>query len=147
MSGVRGLMAAALCAVLLPISTGAQSAARPQSTTAAQVTAHVSGFHDAATQLDLEQRFMAVPDRASAREHLRILTAAPHMAGTVEDRQTAEYVARKFREAGLETEIRAYRVWMNTPAEISVDVVAPAGVHMHGPSPERVAGDPFQDDP
>ena len=38
------------------------------------------------------------------------------MAGTPEDKATADYVAQKFREAGLETEIVEYRVWMNYPA-------------------------------
>ena len=76
-----------------------------------------------------EIRFMVVPDPKLAEEHLRILTQAPHMAGTPEDKATADYVAQKFREAGLETEIVEYRVWMNYPAEISVDVTAPDGRH------------------
>jgi N-acetylated-alpha-linked acidic dipeptidase len=50
-----------------------------------------------------------VPDCKLAEEHLRILTQAPHMAGTVEDKATANYVAEKFREAGLETEIVEYK--------------------------------------
>ena len=78
---------------------------------------------------------------------LRILTQAPHIAGSPEDKATADYVAKKFREAGLETQIVEYRVWMNYPKAISVDVTAPAGVHMHGPAREHVDGDPFQDDP
>ena len=88
-----------------------------------------------------------MPDPKLAEEHLRILTQAPHMAGTPEDKATADYVAQKFREAGLETEIVEYRVWMNYPAEISVDMTAPDGVTMHGPTRERVNGDPYQDDP
>src|ERR1035441_6665495 len=36
---------------------------------------------------------------------------------------------------------------MNTPAEIKVDVVAPEGVVMHGPTREHVGDDPYQDDP
>ena len=35
------------------------------------------------------------------------------MAATPEDKKTAEYVAQKFRAAGLETEIVPYRVLMN----------------------------------
>lgn len=109
--------------------------------------ASITGFRDSAKQLDLEARFLAVPDPKLAEEHLRILTQAPHIAGSVEDQATAEYVAKKFREAGLETEIVEYRVWLNYPAEVSVDVTAPAGVAMHGPTREKVDGDPFQDDP
>src|SRR5579862_1071794 len=105
------------------------------------------GFTTTADEIALENRFLAVPDPKHAEEHLRILTQAPHMAGTPEDKATAEYVARKFREAGLETKIEEYRVWLNYPSEISVDITAPPDVHMHGPTREHVDGDPFQDDP
>jgi N-acetylated-alpha-linked acidic dipeptidase len=107
----------------------------------------ILGFRDAAAEQAIESRFLAVPDSKLAEEHLRILTKAPHMAGTIEDKATADYVAQKFRDAGLETEIVEYRVWMNYPLEISVDLVAPAGVEMHGPTREHVDHDPYQDDP
>jgi N-acetylated-alpha-linked acidic dipeptidase len=107
----------------------------------------IFGFRDAGAELDLEQRFMTVPDPKLAEEHLRILTQAPHIAGSPEDKGTADYVAQKFREAGLETEQVEYRVWMNYPSEVSVDITAPAGVHMHGPTREHVDGDSWADDP
>ena len=105
------------------------------------------GFRNSAEEISIESRFLAVPDPKLAEAHLRTLTQAPHMAGTPEDKATAEYVAQKFREAGLETEIVEYKVWMNYPSEISVDVTAPVGVTMHGPTREHVDGDPYQDDP
>src|SRR5580698_10784571 len=105
------------------------------------------GYQDAAAETAVESRFLAVPDPKLAEEHLRVLTQAPHMAGTAEDKATADYVAQKFREAGLETEIAEYRVWINYPSEISVDVTAPAGVQMHGPTREHVDGDTLPDDP
>jgi N-acetylated-alpha-linked acidic dipeptidase len=107
----------------------------------------ITGFHDAAQEEKWEKLFLAVPDPKQAEEHLRILTTAPHMAGTPEDKQTADYVARQFQQDGLQTEIVAYKVWMNYPREISVDVVAPEGVKMHGPTREHVSDDRFQDDP
>jgi len=107
----------------------------------------IFGFRDAAVENSAESRFLSVPDPKLAEEHLRILTQAPHMAGTPEDKATADYVAKKFREAGLETEIVEYRVWMNYPAEIRVDVTAPPGVTMHGPTREYVDGDPYDQDP
>ncbi len=111
------------------------------------VSAQIFGFHDSAAESAVESRFLAVPDPKLAEAHLRILTQAPHMAGTPEDKATADYVAKKFREAGLDTEIVEYKVWLNYPVEISVDVTAPEGVTMHGPTREHVDGDPFQDDP
>src|SRR5438445_8544353 len=105
------------------------------------------GFRNSAEENAIEARFLAVPDPKLAEAHLRTLTQAPHMAGTPEDKATADYVAQKFREAGLETEIVEYKVWINYPSEISVDVTAPAGVEMHGPTGEHVDDDAYQDDP
>jgi N-acetylated-alpha-linked acidic dipeptidase len=107
----------------------------------------ISGFRDVAHELEVEKKFMAVPDPKLAEEHLRILTQAPHVAGTPEDKATADYVAGKFRDAGLDTAIVEYKVWFNYPSEISVDLTAPAGVEMHGPRREHVDGDSFADDP
>lgn len=110
-------------------------------------TQSIFGFRDASAESATEARFLAVPDPKRAEEHLRTLTQAPHMAGTPEDKATADYVAQKFRDAGLETEMVEYRVWMNYPSEISVDATAPDGVEMHGPTREHVDGDSYQDDP
>ncbi len=107
----------------------------------------IFGFRNSAAETSTETQFLAVPDSKLAEEHLRILTKVPHMAGTIEDKATADYVAKKFREAGLETEIVEYKVWINYPAEINVDMTAPSGVEMHGPTREHVSNDPYQDDP
>ncbi len=116
-----------------------------QNTTA---PAAIFGFRDAAKQLRIEKQFLAVPDGKLAEQHLKTLTAAPHIASSPEDRQTAEYVAQRFREAGLDTQIVEYRIWMNLPGEISVDLVAPSTAKLHGPTREHVNGDDrFQDDP
>jgi N-acetylated-alpha-linked acidic dipeptidase len=104
------------------------------------------GFSRPGQERAIESRFLAVPDPKLSEEHMRILTAAPHIAGSPEDKANAEYVAKKFHEAGLKTEIVEYKVLINYPAEISVDVTAPADVHMHGPSREHVDGDAYQDD-
>jgi len=107
----------------------------------------IFGFRDTAGENSIESRFLAVPDPKLAEEHLRTLTRAPHVAGSPEDKATADYVAQRFREAGLDTEIVEYRVWFNLPAEISVEVTAPPSVTMHGPTREHVDGDPYQNDP
>ena len=108
----------------------------------------ISGYRDAAAELAAEKTFLAVPSAELAKEHLRILTAEPHMAGTPEDKKTADYVLQKYKAAGLDAYIQEYKVWMNTPSEIHVNLVAPAGVVMNGPSREHVDGDdPYQNDP
>ena len=106
----------------------------------------LSGFRDAAVEQKLEEKFLAVPDVKLAREHLRTLTAEPHIAGSVEDKKTADYVAGKFREAGLDVRIDEYKVWLNLPKEILVEATAPEGLKMKGPTREHAEGDPYQDD-
>ncbi len=141
-----GLSMKILTALLLFFSLTIPDIASAQDTNSGVETA-LLGFRNSAAERKIEAQFLAVPDPALAEAHLRVLTQSPHMAGSAEDKATADYVAKKFREAGLETEIVEYRVWMNYPQEISVDVTAPASVKMHGPSREQVGVDPFQTDP
>jgi N-acetylated-alpha-linked acidic dipeptidase len=105
------------------------------------------GFRDFSQQRHWDQTFIDVPNPARAEEDLRILTAEPHVAGSPEDKKTADYVAKKFKEAGLDTTIVEYKVWMNRPAEISFSATAPEGLKLSGPSREHVSSDPFQNDP
>ena len=142
---MRFFSAAALFSVILlsSLSPGVRESAAE----ASRPSHSIFGFRDSAAENAIETRFLAVPDPKLAEEHLRTLTQAPHMAGTAEDKATADYVAQRFRDAGLETEIVEYKVWINYPAEISVDITAPAGVSMHGPTREHVESDAFQDDP
>src|ERR1700689_3146763 len=142
---MKVLLAAVLSSPLF--LSGSSPTAGSGASAASSASPAIFGFRDAAAEQATESRFLAVPEAKLAEEHLRILTKVPHMAGTLEDKATADYVAQKFREAGLETEIVEYKVWMNYPAEISVDLVAPAGVEMHGPTREHVDHDPYQDDP
>jgi N-acetylated-alpha-linked acidic dipeptidase len=108
----------------------------------------VLGYADFSAEAKLEEKFLAVPDPKLAGEELKTLTAEPHLAASPEDHKTAEYVAQKFRAAGLETQIVPYRALMNRPRVVRVEAYDPAGhLLMSGPTRERVEGDPGQDDP
>jgi N-acetylated-alpha-linked acidic dipeptidase len=108
----------------------------------------VLGYRDFSNEAKVEEKFLAVPDPKLAGEALKTLTAEPHLAGTPEDHKTAEYVAQKFRAAGLDTEIVPYRVLMNQPKTVKVEAFGPDGkLLMTGPKPEHVSGDPFDDNP
>ena len=108
----------------------------------------VFGYADFTAQSRIEEKFLAVPDAKLAGQHLKILTSEPHLASTPEDRKTTEYVAQKFRAAGLETEIVPYRVLMNQPKTVRVEAYDSSGkLLMSGPTREHVDGDPYQDDP
>ena len=106
------------------------------------------GYADFGAQSKIEAKFLAVPSATLAGRELKALTAEPHMAATPEDRKTADYVARKFRAAGLETKIVPYRVLLNWPNVVRVEAYDPAGhLLMTGPTREHVQGDPYQDNP
>ncbi len=113
----------------------------------------VFGFSDFSQQAKWDQAFMAVPDAKLAGQHLKELTKAPHWASSPEDYATAEYVASKFRAAGLKTEIVPFKVLMNKPGKIAITAIDAHGNQlMSGPTPEHVdpnafGGDPYQNDP
>ena len=104
----------------------------------------IFGFRDSAAERARARIFLAAPDPRRAEQHLKALTRAPHIAGSPEDRATADYVAARFREAGLDTRIVEYRVPLNYPAEITVTVLAPGRPPFVGPTPEHVSADPYQ---
>jgi N-acetylated-alpha-linked acidic dipeptidase len=110
---------------------------------------NVFGFHDYAQEEEkLDQTFLAVPDAKLAGEDLKTLTAAPHVAGSKEDYDTAVYVANKFKQAGLETKIVPYKAWMNLPKDVHFTAQTAEGKQIvKGPTREHVEGDPYQDDP
>lgn len=111
-------------------------------------TTEMPGFRDYAAQLKLDRTFLQVPSAALAGEELKTLTVVPHLASTKGDYATALYVAKKFREAGLETEIVPFRVMLNLPKKIQVTAYDANGKRlMSGPTPEHVSDDPFQNDP
>jgi N-acetylated-alpha-linked acidic dipeptidase len=113
----------------------------------------VFGYRDFTQQAKWDETFMAVPDPVLAGEHLKTLTSAPHWASSPEDYATAQYVAEKFKDAGLQTEIVPYKVLLNKPVKILIEAFDSTGARlMSGPTPEHVnpnknGGDPFQDDP
>ncbi len=143
-----------LAAVVLPAAAAfGLAVAASQSPTAPALPQQVFGFHDyAAEQAKWDRDFLAVPDATLAGEELKTLTAEPHVAGSPEDYKTAQYVAGKFKAAGLETEIVQYTAWLNHPGAQHLTVLAKNGkILLQGPTPEHVSseygGDPFQDDP
>ena len=106
------------------------------------------GYVDFSKESAIETKFLDVPSAKLAGEELKTLTTAPHLASTPEDHKTAEYVAEKFRAAGLETEIVPYRVLLNQPKVVRVEAFDAEGKPlMTGPTREHVANDPGQDDP
>ena len=137
-----------------PVTPAAPQAAHSVAPTAPQAVPQGSfGFADFNAEAKLEEKFLAVPDAKLAGEELKTLTTEPHLAATPEDHRTAEYVAGKFRAAGLDTQIVPYRVLLNYPKVVHVEAWDEAGHPlMTGPTREHVGSagqgaDPQQDDP
>jgi len=131
------------------LAVSALLASAPSLSLAQSGPATVFGYTNFAAESKIEQQFLAVPDAKLAGQHLKKITAEPHLAATPEDHKTAEYVAEKFRAAGLDTEIVPYRVLLNQPKVVKMEAFDPSGkLLISGPTREHVAsGDPFQDDP
>jgi N-acetylated-alpha-linked acidic dipeptidase len=108
----------------------------------------VFGYRDFTRQAKIDQQFLAVPDPKLAQEELKTLTAAPHVAASKEDYDTALYVESKFKAAGLDTQIVPYKAWLNLPLEVFLQATNADGkILMTGPTREHVDNDPYQDDP
>jgi N-acetylated-alpha-linked acidic dipeptidase len=135
------------------VATAAPLAEPPPTAVDLGPTPAVFGYNDFARQHKWDSLFLAVPDAKLAGEHLKTLTSEPHWASSPEDYRTAQYVAAKFREAGLTTQIVPFRVYLNKPIKIEIAAFDASGRRlMAGPTPEHVdpkeyGGDPFQDDP
>jgi N-acetylated-alpha-linked acidic dipeptidase len=80
---------------------------------------------NAATQQRIEREAIARPTPATAAEHSRALTRESHVAGTPAQARTRDYVIGRMRAWGLDTEVRAYDVWMPHPTSIRVWRVSP----------------------
>ena len=75
------LFSAALLSSTILLGSTATNAGSPP----ASSSPSIFGFRDSAAESAIETRFLAVPEARLAEEHLRILTQAPHMAGTIEE--------------------------------------------------------------
>jgi len=83
-------------------------------------TAASRAAHAAAEKVFLDT---VAPDHA--RRWLAALTAEPHVAGTPAEKKVADYVATRFKEFGLETEMVRYDVFLNHPKHVSLKITSP----------------------
>jgi N-acetylated-alpha-linked acidic dipeptidase len=101
-----------------------------------------------AAQRRWEEKFREVPAPDSAREHLRRLTAVPHVAGTKEDYATAIYVRDQMRSYGIPSELKEYDVLLNYPRQPGiVELITPRGRARLTLKEAVVAADPSSSHP
>jgi N-acetylated-alpha-linked acidic dipeptidase len=86
------------------------------------------GFTEAGgiRQSALEQQFLRLPSPDRIGEIHRFFAGAPHLAGSVRDRELADHVRSQFTAFGFEdVAVSTYDVLLPWPEETSVEMVAP----------------------
>ncbi len=74
---------------------------------------------------EYEAAFKELVSPEICRRRLRQLTEEPHLAGTENSRQVAEYIRDEFESYGLTVQIYEYQVYLPHPLEVSVEMVSP----------------------
>ena len=146
MKSIRSMVAVLLALAFLATSANLRAVFSQNPATSPGV---LDGFTPAGSTEERrwEDEFRAVPAPGSAREHLRRLTAEPHVAGTKEDYATAIYVRDQIRSYGISSELKAYEVLLPYPKEPSiVELVRPRRERLTVKEP-AIAEDPTSSNP
>lgn len=80
------------------------------------VTGFTRANGDRQRQLERAAASVPAPDRAAT--HSRVLSSEPHVAGTPAQARTRDYVIDQMKALGMETEVRAYDIWMPHPTSV-----------------------------
>src|SRR5262245_3106594 len=110
--------------------------------------ASIHGFHrdSLSREREIESLILGLPDAARVEAHARLLTEDPHLAGTAENDRVARYIFDRFREAGLETEMTSYSVYLGYVKSALLEQVAPEPRRLTNPE-EGAAEDKDGSDP
>ena len=111
------------------------------STAAAQQPIVGYGPEAAERQRAVERDAITRPSPKSASTHSRELSRQTHVAGTAAQAVTRDYVIEQMKRWGIETEVRAYDIWMPHPVSVRVARVSPQPRSFSLAEPS-VAGDP-----
>ncbi len=88
----------------------------------------ILGFttESASREIQIEDKFKAIPSPDEERRQHRIFTSEPHIAGSKRNNDLAHYIADEWRKQGLEdVVIREYDVYTTFPRSASLEMVAP----------------------
>jgi N-acetylated-alpha-linked acidic dipeptidase len=88
---------------------------------------HVLGFGptESPAERSREAALARLLSPDSLRRHARILTEEPHVAGTPQDKATADYVLGRFRAYGLDAHLDEVPVYLNYPKRVTLELVEP----------------------
>lgn len=97
----------------------------------------------ARAHLDIEKRFLTLPDSDRIKSAHQFLTDKPHVAGSPRDRELAEWTRDKFKEYGLDdVEITTHEVLLPYAEEVSVEMTAPR-MWRASMREDPIPGDPY----
>ena len=99
-----------------------------------------------ARQRAAEADAIAKPDAGRAASHARVLAREPHVAGTDAQARTRDYVIEQMKSWGLQTEVRAYDVWLPHATSVRLWRVSPNPIQIPIGEPP-IAGDPATEAP
>ncbi|HET7321548.1 MAG TPA: hypothetical protein VFI96_03565, partial [Longimicrobiaceae bacterium] len=101
------------------------------------------GYSAAASAAEraLEADAISRPDTADARTHSRTLSREPHVAGTPAQARTRDYVISRMKSWGLDTQVRAYRVYLPFATKVGLWRVSPEPMELPLQEPP-IPGDP-----
>jgi N-acetylated-alpha-linked acidic dipeptidase len=87
----------------------------------------IRGFSaaDAEHERAVEEQFRKIPKPENLREHMRIISAEPHAAGSANSKKVAEYVLNQFKSYGLNASIEQFEALMPYPTERVLEMTAP----------------------
>ena len=96
---------------------------------------------NAQRERELEANATRRPSPSVASAHSKQLSRETHVAGTPAQARTRDYVIEQMKKMGIETQVRAYDVWMPHPVSVHVARVSPLPKELSLVEPP-VAGDP-----
>jgi N-acetylated-alpha-linked acidic dipeptidase len=121
--------------IVLALLAGANVSAAAQQSMIGFTTA------GAARERELEASAIKRPSPASASAHSKELSRETHVAGTTAQARTRDYVIDQMKRWGIDTEVRAYDIWMPHPTSVHVARVSPQ------PKELSLAEPPVAEDP
>ncbi|MBI3478603.1 MAG: M28 family peptidase [Acidobacteria bacterium] len=129
--GLRGktvlIKSRLLCALLLAIAPVifAQSKPDEKNSTAATVPSAGDSANISPAQRAWEKKFQDGIVPANIRENMRRLSARPHHVGSPYDKDNAEWILSKFKDAGFDARIETFHVLFPTPKERVLELLEP----------------------
>jgi N-acetylated-alpha-linked acidic dipeptidase len=79
----------------------------------------------AASEIEWEKKFRAVPQQDRLREYMRRLSARPHHVGSPYDKDNAEWILAQLKSWGLDAKIEVFDALFPMPLERSLELLEP----------------------